>query len=138
MPVKAHCWIALLLCLILGGCGTSVTALLQENSELFWRAEDAIGAAEELDRDLEEPVYDAEDVRQKACQFLTDATAKRMFATETSFVEHFRSDIGKLLVLIVPVERVERCAKAQGHYKQAIATLCKDLRKEGISLRCSD
>lgn len=136
MPANARCWFILLLCLILAGCGTSVTALLQENSELFWRAEEVIGAADELDRDLGEPVYDAEDVRQKACQFLTDATAKQMFATETPFMEQFRSDLERLLVLIVPVERVESCAEAQKHYKNAIETLCQDLRDEGVSLRC--
>jgi len=138
MPAKAPCWTVLLLCLILGGCGTSVTGLIQENSELLWRAEDVIGAAEEFDRGLEEPVYDAEDARQEACQFLTEATAKRMFARETTFFEQLGSDLGQLVVLILPVGRVERCAQAQKRYKQTIASLCQDLRGKGISLRCSD
>lgn len=138
MPANSHRWIALLLCLILAGCGTSVTALLQENSALLWHAEDVIGAAEQLDRGLEEPVYDAEAAKHKACQFLTDATAKRMLALETPFFEQFGSDLGQLLVLILPVGRVERCAAAQKHYKETIAILCQDLHEEGFSLRCSD
>ena len=138
MAANSHRWTVLLLYLILVGCGTSVTGLIQENSELLWHAEDVIGAAEQLDRGLEEPVYDAEAAKHEACQFLTDATKKRMFASERSFMEQFRSDFGQLFVLIFPVGRVERCAAAQERYKETIATLCHDLRRDGISLSCSD
>ena len=138
MAANSHRWTVLLLYLILVGCGTSVTGLIQENSELLWHAEDVIGAAEQLDRGLEEPVYDAEAAKHEACQFLTDDTTKRMFAKKASFFEKFRDDLGQLFVLIVPVERVERCAAAQERYKETIATLCHDLRRDGISLSCSD
>jgi hypothetical protein len=121
----------LLLCSLLAGCGTNVQWLLAEQGRLTPEADRLATAAESLGTGIEKPVYDAEDSQLAACRFLTEATVERMQADPT-FGEQFVSDLSAVVVLLVPVEPVERCADSINAYRDSIAQLEHELIKLGV------
>lgn len=122
----------LLLCGLLAGCGTNVQWLLAEQGRLTPEADRLATAAESLGTGIEQPVYDAEDGQLAACRFLTEATVERMQQGQTSFGEQFVSDLSEVIVLLVPVAPVERCAESIHAYKDSIAQLERELIKLGV------
>jgi hypothetical protein len=121
----------LLLCSLLAGCGTNVQWLLAEQGRLTPQADRLATAAETLGTGIEQPVYDAEDGQLAACRFLTEATVERM-QSDPTFGEQFVSDLSAVIVLLVPVEPVERCADSINAYRDSIAHLERELIKLGV------
>jgi hypothetical protein len=121
----------LLLCSLLGGCGTNVQWLLAEQGRLTPEADRLATAAETLGTGIEQPVYDAEDTQLAACRFLTEATVERM-QQDPTFGEQFVSDLSAVIVLLVPVEPVESCADSINAYRDSIAQLEHELVKLGV------
>jgi hypothetical protein len=104
---------------------------LAEQGRLTPEADRLATAAESLGTGIEQPVYDAEDSQLAACRFLTEATVERMQADPT-FGEQFVSDLSAVVVLLVPVEPVERCADSINAYRDSIAQLEHELIKLGV------
>lgn len=121
----------LLLCSLLAGCGTDVQWLLTEQGRLTPEADRLATAAETLGTGIEKPVYDAEDSQLEACRFLTEATVERM-QQDPTFGEQFVSDLSAVIVLLVPVEPVERCADSINAYRDSIAQLEHELIELGV------
>jgi hypothetical protein len=121
---------ALVLGALLAGCGTNVEWLLAEDGRLTSEADRIIIMAEEAAPGLEEPVYAAEDSKQRACRFLHEAVMDRIERTP-SFGEAFVSDLSALVALFVPLGPVERCAHAMEAYRTAIAGLEQQLIEVG-------
>jgi hypothetical protein len=116
---------------LLGGCGTNVQWLLSEQGRLTPEADRLASAAEPLGTGLEKPVYDAEDTQLDACRFLTEATVERM-QQDPTFGQQFVSDLSEVVVLLVPIEPVERCADSIRAYQDSIAQLERELIKLGV------
>jgi hypothetical protein len=117
---------ALGIALALNGCGTNVRSLLAEDSRLVVEADRAVGVAETLDSGLEQPVYEAEAAKGEACKFINDAVVDHM-ERDPSFGEQFTTDLSMLIVLLVPVSAVERCADAFAAYRESVHTLERQL-----------
>ena len=125
--------LALLVCGFLAGCGTDVKWLLTEQGQLTPEADRLTTAAEPLGTGLEKPVYDAEDSEQEACRFLTEATAERMQQKEDPTIgQQMVSDLSVVIVQLVPIERVERCADSINAYRDSIAELERKLIVLGV------
>jgi hypothetical protein len=122
----------LLLSGLLAGCGTNVQWLLAEQGRLTPEADRLATAAETVGTGIEQQVYDAEDGQLAACRFLTEATVERMQQGQTTFGEQFVSDLSEVIVLLVPVGPVERCADSIHAYKDSIAQLERELIKLGV------
>jgi len=120
------------LCALLAGCGTNVQYLLAEESRLTPEADRATSAAESLNNGIEKPVYDAEDAKLEACRFLHEATVQRMEAGSPTFGQQFVSDLSSVVVLLVPVGPVERCADSIHAYGDSIAKLEQRLVELGV------
>jgi hypothetical protein len=123
--------VLLLLCGLLGGCGTNVQWLMAEQGRLTPEADRLATAAEPLGTGIEKPVYDAEDAQLESCRFLTEATVERM-QQDPTFGEQFVSDLSEVIVLLVPVAPVERCADSINAYRESIAQLEHELIKLGV------
>ncbi len=121
----------LLLCSLPAGCGTNVQWLLAEQGRLTPEADRLATAAEALGTGVEQPVYDAEDTQLAACRFLTEATIERM-QQDPSFGEQFVSDLSAVIVLLVPVKPVERCAASINAYRDSIDRLEHELIRLGV------
>lgn len=124
----------LLLCSLLAGCGTNIQWLMAEQGRLTPEADRLATAAEDLGTGIEQPVYDAEDSQLAACRFLTEATVERM-QQDPTFGEQFVSDLSQVIVLLVPVEPVERCADSIRAYRDSIGQLERELVKLGVVAR---
>jgi hypothetical protein len=122
------------LCTALAGCGTNVQYLLAEEGRLTPEADRLATTAESLGSGLEQPVYEAEDAKLEACRFLNEATVSRM-ENEPSFGEQFVSDLSSVVVLLIPVGQVERCADSLEAYRTSIATLEHKLIELGVIAR---
>jgi hypothetical protein len=121
----------LLLGSLLAGCGTNVQWLMAEQGRLTPQADRLATAAEALGTGIEKPVYDAEDAQLESCKFLTEATVERM-QQDPTFGEQFVSDLSEVIVLLVPVGPVERCADSINAYRDSIAQLEHELIKLGV------
>jgi hypothetical protein len=110
------------LSLALTSCGTNLPWLVARDSRLMAVADRAVSAAEPLGTGLEQPVYDAETVKNDACKFIYDEMSERM-GRRPRFAERFRSDVSTLFVLLVPVSKVERCAQAFDAYHASVIAL---------------
>jgi hypothetical protein len=126
--------IALLLSVVLAGCGTNVKWLLAEQTRLEPKAHHLAEVAEGVGSGIEEPLYEAEDAKLEACRFMNDAAADRIQRTP-SFGEQFLSELSMVVVLIVPVGTVERCAEALHAYRASIARLEAQLIELGVLAR---
>jgi len=122
----------LLFCSLLAGCGTNVQYLLAEQGRLTPEADRLAGAAEPLGTGMEKSVYDAEDKQLADCRFLTEATVDRMQQQNPTFGEQFVSDLSEVVVLLVPIAPVERCADAIHDYRDSIAQLERELINLGV------
>jgi hypothetical protein len=122
------------LCGALAGCGTNVQWLLAEEGRLTPEADRLATTAETLGTGMEQPVYDAEDAKLEACRFLNEATVDRM-QNEPSFGGQFVSDLSAVVVLLVPVGPVERCADSLEAYRTSIAKLERELIELGVIAR---
>jgi hypothetical protein len=131
---RLHATTLLFLCAALAGCGTNVKWLLTEQSRLTPEADRLATIAEALGTGIEQPVYDAEDAKLEACRFLNEAAAERMQRSPT-FTEQFVSDLSMVVVLLVPVGRVERCAQSLEAFRMSIAGLESQLMELGIIAR---
>jgi len=120
------------LCALLAGCGTNVQYLLAEESRLTPEADRVTNAAESLNNGIEKPVYDAEDAKLEACRFLHEATVQRMESASPTFGQQFVSDLSSVVVLLVPVGPVERCADSVHAYGDSIAKLERKLVELGV------
>lgn len=127
----------LLLCVLLAGCGTNVQWLLAEEGRLTPEADRLAVAAEALGNGIEQPVYAAEDAKIEACRFLNEATVDRIH-NEPSFGAQFVSDLSSVVVLLIPVGPVERCADSLHAYRASIAALERELIELGVIARSPD
>ena len=125
-------------CSLLVGCGTNVKGLLEEESRLWWRADQVIEAAEDIDPSLVDPIYEAETAKNEACEPIIKAAKERASLQESSFGEEIISDFTQVFVLIVPVGSVERCAESQNLFAGLLGGLCRQLERLGVDLSCSD
>lgn len=123
---------ALILALTLAGCGSDVEALLAQDSELFWEANETITEAYALDPDLAGPVQRAEAAKQAACATLYADMTERVNAGEPSFTDRLLDDLSNFFVRMVPVPAVERCAAAVVAYRRTVLTLAQTLEARAI------
>jgi len=112
----------LALTFFLTGCGTNVMWLLSEESRIMAEADPLVVSAEQAGSGLERPVYEAEDSKNAACEFLHSAVFER-FSRDPGFFEQFVSDLSSAVVLMVPVGQVEDCAEAFAAYSAAVDDL---------------
>ena len=130
--------VVLIFCLLLTGCGSSVTRLLEEDSQLWWQSDPIIAAAENLDQGLVDSVYEAEAAKHEACEPIIGAARQQIYEGQGSLGERFWSDLTQLVALIVPISSVNECAEAQERYSQELASLCQRLNRRDVFLRCPD
>jgi hypothetical protein len=129
--------VAVLLCLLMTGCGTNLTKLFREDSRIYWEAEHIVRTAEALDLGLETAAYGAEIVQIEACSIIYGDLMEQLFGERPpSFWARLRSSLAQVFVLFVPVDPVEDCAKAQKEYKREINMLCRILQKHGKPVSC--
>jgi hypothetical protein len=134
LRTPCHGLALLLLCGVLAGCGTNVRWLLAEEGRLTPQADRLATTAETLGTGMEQPVYDAEDAKLEACRFLNEATVDRI-QNEPSFGGQFVSDLSAVVVLLIPVGPVERCADSLEAYRTSIARLEHELIELGVIAR---
>lgn len=134
LRTPCHGLALLSLCGVLAGCGTNVQWLLAEEGRLTPEADRLATTAETLGTGMEQPVYDAEDAKLEACRFLNEATVDRI-QNEPSFGGQFVSDLSAVVVLLIPVGPVERCADSLEAYRTSIARLERELIELGVIAR---
>jgi hypothetical protein len=134
LSTAVHRLAVLSFCTLLCGCGTNVQWLLAEEGRLTPEADRLATTAEALGTGIEQPVYAAEDAKLEACRFLNEATVDRI-QNEPSLGEQFVSDLSAVIVLLVPVGPVERCADSLKAYRTSIARLESELIELGIIAR---
>lgn len=107
--------------------------LLTEQGRLTPKADWLTTEAETLGTGIEQPVYDAEDNELEACRFLNEAVAERLQQKDDPTIgEQMVSDLSAMVVQLVPIERVERCADSISAYRDSIAELERKLIRLGI------
>ena len=116
----------LALTFFLTGCGTNVMWLLSEESRIMAEADPLVVSAEQAGNGLEMPVYEAEDVKNAACDFRHRAVFDR-FARDPNFFEQFASDLSSAVVLMLPIAQVEDCAEAFAAYSAAVDSLAASM-----------
>ena len=109
-------------CLALAGCGTDIQWLLQRDSALVAKADEIAAAAEAIDPQLTTEMYDAEDAKRAACETIYQAISEQM-TRRPSFGDELESDFGLFVAYLVPIEEVERCARAQASYRTTVELL---------------
>jgi hypothetical protein len=117
----------LVLCLALAGCGTHVSTLLEDESDLAWEVDQTLARAANLNLGWEDAVYEAEAAKLAACQFLYTGAWNRIAATRAggkrSFLNRLWSDLKLFGALVFPITPVERCALAQKRYTRLYRSL---------------
>ena len=116
----------LALTFFLTGCGTNVMWLLSEESRIMAEADPLVFSAEQAGNGLEMPVYQAEDAKNSACEFLHHAVFDRL-QRDPSFFEQFASDLSSAIVLLLPIGQVEDCAEAFTAYSAAVDNLAASI-----------
>ena len=109
-------------CLALSACGTAIQWLLNRDSVLVAKADEIAAAAEAIDPELTTEMYDAEDAKRAACETIYQSISEQM-ARRPSFGEELGSDVGLFVAYFVPIDEVERCARAQIAYRTAVERL---------------
>ena len=109
-------------CLALSACGTDIQWLLNRDSVLVAKADEIAASAEAIDPELTTEMYDAEDAKRAACETIYQAISAQM-TRPPSFGEEIESDVGLFIAYLVPIDEVERCAKAQADYRAAVERL---------------
>ena len=110
------------LCLALAACGTDIHWLLKRDSALVAKADEIAGAAEAVDPGLTTEMYDAEDAKRAACETIYQSISEQM-TRRPSYGEELESDVGLFVAYLVPIDEVERCARAQADYGAAVERL---------------
>lgn len=117
----------LVLCLSLAGCGTHISTLLEDESDLAWEIDRTLARAADLERGWENAVYEAEAAKLAACGFLYTGAWNRIAATRAggkrSFLARLWSDLKLFGALLFPITPVERCAMAQKRFSQVYRSL---------------
>jgi hypothetical protein len=116
------------LCAVLVGCGTDIQGLLKRDSALVAKADEIAGAADAIDPELATEMYDAEDAKRRACETIYQSISEQM-TRKPSFSDELESDVGLFVAYMVPIEEIERCARAQAEYGRAVERL--QLRVQG-------
>lgn len=114
------------------GCGTDVKELLAHDSQVSWQGYSVVAQAEALEIGLEEPVYDAEEIKNEACAPIY-ARAEQSRPAVVTFWEDLWSGLVQFVVQVIPIEMVETCAEAHENYKDEIDTL-RDRLQQFVSL----
>jgi hypothetical protein len=109
-------------CLALSACGTDIQWLLKRDSALVAKADEIAAAAEAIDPELTTEMYDAEDAKRAACETIYQSISEQM-TRRPSFGEELESDVGLFIAYFVPIDEVERCARAQVDYRAAVERL---------------
>jgi hypothetical protein len=115
------------LCLALAACGTDIQWLLTRDSALVARADEIAAGAEAIDPELTTEMYDAEDAKRTACQMIYQSISEQM-TRRPSFGEELESDLGLFFAYLMPIDEVERCARAQANYRAAVERLQSRVR----------
>jgi hypothetical protein len=115
-------------CLALAGCGTDIQGLLKRDSALVAKADEIAAAADAIDPELATEMYDAEDAKRRACETIYQSISEQM-TRRPSFSEELESDVGLFVAYMVPIEEIERCARAQADYAKAVERLQSRLQK---------
>jgi hypothetical protein len=134
MSNQMQIYIVACIFLLLVGCGTNVKALLDDESRLYWRADQIVRSAEDLDLGIENAVLDAESTKYEACESVNSATKERIYEGPMSLAQRVLSGLTRFLVRIVPVGMVERCAEAHVSYKRELVALRQRLEQMGVYL----
>ncbi len=131
LSAAARASIIIASCAALIGCGTNVRKLLEDDSRASWQAYSVVEQAEALDVGLEKPIYDAEAVKDEACEPIYAAAAEKISSGTLSFWDQLWSDLVQFVVLVVPIGTVETCAEAHERYEDEIVTLRYRLERFG-------
>ncbi len=123
-------------CMVLAACGTDVKRLLERETRLAWYSENVVMMAEDLESDLEIPVYRAEAEKQDACGPINRAAQGFLYHFgEVDFGQQLWSDLKRLVLALVPLPFVEECTRAHERYNEEVAALHRRLAARGIHLR---
>jgi hypothetical protein len=114
--------LAVALCMALAGCGTDIQGLLKRDSVLVAKADEIAAAADAIDPELATEMYDAEDAKRRACETIYKSISEQM-TKRPSFSDELESDVGLFVAYLVPIEDIERCARAQADYGAAVERL---------------
>jgi hypothetical protein len=125
MFVRPPLFLATLVAMVgpaLVGCGTDIQGLLKRDSALVAKADEIAAAADAIDPELATEMYDAEDAKRRACETIYKSISEQM-TRRPSFSEELESDVGLFVAYMVPIEEIERCARAQAEYGKAVERL---------------
>ena len=114
-------------CLALSACGTDIQWLLSRDSALVAKADEIAAAAEAIDPELTTEMYDAEDAKRAACETIYQSISEQM-TRRPSFGDELEGDFGLFVAYLVPIDEVQRCARAQADYRAAVERLQKRVR----------
>ena len=121
-----------LILLASAGCGTNVPALLEQDSDLAWEAEDLMVEAERQRLTELENYQEAHAIKEDLCEPLYSRAHDRidngMSGNDLLVTERFWSDLMIVGALIFPVDSVEQCADAFGRYQSVHSTLLHQVR----------
>jgi len=115
------------LCLAVAGCGTDIQGLLKRDSTLVAKADELAATAEAIDPEMTTEMYDAEDAKRRACETIYKSISEQM-TRQPSFSDELESDVGLFVAYMVPIEEIERCARAQADYAKAVERLQERLK----------
>ena len=120
------------LCLAVAGCGTDIHWLLKRDSALVTKADEIATAAEASDPELTKEMYDAEDAKREACEKIYKSISEQM-THKPSYGEELESDLGLFVAYMVPIDEVERCAKALDRYQATVDHLQERMKGQGTA-----
>jgi hypothetical protein len=139
MAVRRFTVALIVLSLGLAACGRDVQGLLKRESRRAWDADQLVVMAEDLDAGLEQPVYAAESAKQKACADFDKASRERMeYFGEMPFWQALWSDFSRFVLLFLPWQSVEDCARAHARYNEEINLLGRRLKDSGVDIAGPD
>ncbi len=121
MMIRAVQTLIVLFALSLTGCGTNIVALLEDDSQLAWEAEEAIRTAEDRNITSTNGYYDAETEKLQFCQPLYRKAEAQidlgLRGSGASIFDRFWGDLMLLGALLIPVPEIEECARTFKRYE---------------------
>ncbi len=125
--IRAVQTLIVLFALSLTGCGTNIVALLEDDSQLAWEAEEAIQMAEDRNIASTNGYYDAETEKLQFCRPLYRKAEAQidlgLRGGGASIFDRFWGDLMLLGALLLPVPEIEECARAIKRYEAEYSAL---------------
>ncbi len=127
MMIRAVQTLIVLFALSLTGCGTNIVALLEDDSQLAWQAEEAVQMAEDRSITSTNGYYDAEAEKLQFCQPLYRKAEAQidlgLRGGGASHLDRFWQDLMLVGALLIPVPEIEECSRAIKRYEAEYSAL---------------